>query len=60
MRYRQKIEEVKYKLHFGLITYEQAKIELEPVILEMNIKGKEIAKKYGQKFRQFTFASLIR
>ena len=58
--YRAKIEEIKYKLFFGIINYEQAKQEAEPIISEMNKKGKEIAEKHGQKFRKFTFAGLMR
>lgn len=58
--YKQKIEEIKYKMQLGLITYYEAKTEAEPIIEEMNQKGKEIAKKYNQKFKPFTFASLMR
>ena len=58
--YREKINEIKYKMQIGLITYYEAKAEAEPIIEEMNEKGKVIAKKYNQKFKPFTFASLIR
>ena len=37
-----------------------AKAEAEPIIKEMNAKGKEISKKYGQRFKPFTFAYLMR
>lgn len=58
--YKQLINEIKFKLQVGILEYNEAKIEAEPIILEMNLKGKEIAKKFNQKFRPFTFASLMR
>ena len=44
----------------GQITYYQAKEKAQPIIDEMNIKGKEIAKKYNQRFKPFTFSYLMR
>ena len=46
MNYRAEIEEIKYLLYTRQITYYQAKEKAQPIIDEMNIKGKEIAKKY--------------
>lgn len=60
MNYRAEIENIKYLLMTGQITYYEAKDKAQPVIDEMNIKGKEIAKKYNQKFKPFTFAYLMR
>lgn len=60
MEYKKLIEEIKYKLNTGVIDYYQAKQEAEPIINEMNKKGKEIAKKFGQRFRPFSFAGLMR
>lgn len=47
-------------MQVGIIDYYQAKAEAEPIIQEMNEKGKVIAKKFGQRFKPFTFAYLIR
>lgn len=57
---RNLIKEIKFKMQAGIITYAQAKAEAEPIIAKMNIRGREIAKKFGQKFKPFTFAYLIR
>lgn len=58
--YRQLLGDIKFKMQVGIIDYYQAKAEAEPIIEEMNIKGREIAKKFGQRFKPFTFAYLIR
>lgn len=58
--YTKIIQEIKFKLQIGSIDYYQAKKEADPIIAEMNKKGKEIAKRFGQKFRPFNFASLMR
>ena len=60
MNYKKILKEIKYKMQIGVITYYQAKEEAQPIIDEMNIKGKEIAKKYGQRFKPFTFSSIMR
>ena len=58
--YREQLECIKFKFYTGQISYYQAKEEAQPVIDEMNAKGKEIAKKYNQRFKPFTFSSLMR
>lgn len=58
--YRLKLEEIKLLLTTGQITYHQAKEKAQPIINEMNIKGKEIAKKHNQRFKPFTFSCLMR
>lgn len=60
MDYKVLLNEIKYKMQIGIIDYYQAKIEAEPIIAEMNKKGKEIAKKFNQRFKPFTFAGLMR
>lgn len=60
MNYKQSLNDIKIKLHLGIIDYYEAKLEAEPIIAEMNEKGKEIAKKFGQRFKPFVFASLMR
>ena len=60
MEYREKIEHIKFKLKTGQQTYYEAKEEAAPIIEEMNLKGREIAKKYNQRYKPFTFSSLMR
>ena len=55
-----KVMEVKRKLMFGNITYEQAKAELEPILNEANRKGREIAAKYSKRYNPLSFISLMR
>lgn len=44
----------------GEITYEQAKNEVEALLVVMNIKGEKIAKKFGKKFNKLTFGYVFR
>ena len=60
MNHRALLNDIKIKLQLGIIKYDEAKKEAEPIIEEMNKKGKEIAKKFKQRFKPFTFASLMR
>lgn len=39
---------------------EQVKLEVQPVLDEMNRRGKLIAKKHGKKFRPVTFIEVTR
>ena len=58
--YKNKINEIKFKLMTGQLSYYQAKELAQSTIDEMNERGKVIAKKYNQRFKPFTFASLMR
>ncbi len=58
--YRMKLDEIKFLFMTGQMTYYQAKEKAQPIIDEMNIKGKEISKKYNQRFKPFTFSYLMR
>ena len=60
MNYRAELELIKYSFMTGQLTYHEAKEKAQPIIDEMNIKGKEIAKKYNQRFKPFTFSYLMR
>ena len=58
--YRNKIEPIKFMLLTGEISYDEAKEMMEPIIQEMNEKGRIIAKQHNQKFKPFTFSQLMR
>jgi len=57
---RQFFDHLRGLLNSGAITYERAKELAEPKLLEMNTTGKEIARKFGKKFRPFTFTGVMR
>lgn len=58
--YRIKIETIKMKMLHGLLTYEEAKAEAQPIIDEMNIKAQEIARRHRRRHKKFTFNQLMR
>lgn len=58
--YRNKIETIRLNMMRGFITYDEAKQQAQPIIDEMNKRGSEISKKYGRKFKGFTFSALMR
>lgn len=49
-------------LHFAMrhkaITYEEAKKRVEPMLERLNKAGKQIAMKYGMKYKKITFQNL--
>ncbi len=57
---REAIEEIRNKLNYGLITYDEAKAQAEPVIARMNQRAREIAKNYGRIHRSFKFEEIMR
>ena len=58
--YRQFFFDLRGKYLAGIISYDEAKELAKPILEEMNIKGKEIAKKYGKKFIKFTLTGFMR
>lgn len=54
------LNEIKYKLHIGIISYDEAKSRAKPLLKIMNEKALEIAKKYNIKPKKFTFSSFMR
>lgn len=54
------LNEIKYKLKVGAITYDQAKERAVPHIKAMNDKAQEIAKRHGVKPKKITFAGFMR
>jgi hypothetical protein len=57
---KNKIDEIRTALFRGALSYDDAKLQAQPVIDEMNRRGREIAQKYGKSFRPFSFATLMR
>ena len=58
--YRTKIEAIKKRMQNGLITYDEAKKEAEPILAEINTKGAEIAQRWGKKHKPLTFGYVMR
>lgn len=57
---REIINRIKMDLALGNISYDQAKIQAEPVIKRINDKARELAKKYNQRPRLVSFGSMFR
>ena len=57
---RQTIEAYKSLYHGGKISYEELIRCVEPMVQEMNEKGKEIAKKHGKRFTPMTVGYILR
>lgn len=53
-------KQIRFMYQSGQITREEAKSFLEPFIKEFNQKSLEIAKKYNQKPKLFSFTSFVR
>lgn len=54
------LNEIKFKLHIGIISYDEAKKRAEPLLKIMNEKSIEIAKRLNVKPKKFTFSSFMR
>jgi uncharacterized protein GlcG (DUF336 family) len=57
---RGKIALIQRNYHSGVISYEQAKEQAEPILVSINNRAKELAKKYNQRPKIITFAEVIR
>ena len=56
----QAIQEIKTALDLGYISYEQARLQAQPIINNINQKAIELAKKYKTKPQLVTFYSIMR
>lgn len=56
----QQIQDIKYRMLTGVITYDKAREEAEPVLKHMNERGKEIARQYGARHKPITFTGVMR
>lgn len=57
---RERIEAIRAQLSHGLITYDDARQQAEPIIAAINAKAREIAKKYSQRPRLVSFNEIFR
>lgn len=57
---REKIKDIRRRMVTGVISYEQAKLEAQPIINDINAKAKELAKKYNMKASKVSFAAMMR
>ena len=53
-------KEVVARFKLGQLTYDECREALIPVLERMNAKGREIAKRYGRKHRDFSATSMMR
>ena len=60
MEERKALYEIKMKLISGIISYDEAYTLAKPFIDALNIKGRNIAKKYGKTYRDTTFSIQMR
>lgn len=60
MEYRSKIQNIKSEYLKGHITFEKAKSDVELLLVEMNKKGADVAKKFGKNYKKLTFTYVFR
>ena len=60
MNLRNKVAEIRHRMAFDGLSYEDANKELQPYLEEANKIGFKIAKKYGKKFNKLTFSYVTR
>ena len=60
MANREALYGIRDRLFYGEISYEQAKIEAEPIIYNINKKAIELAKKHGVKPQLVSFHAIMR
>ncbi len=60
MENRAKIEEIRHRYLKGLITLDEAKGLVQPILDDINTKGRRISKEHGFKFKPLTFAYIFR
>lgn len=56
----EKLAVIKAQRLYGAITEDEAELAAQPILDDMNAKGRAIAKKYNRRFRPFTFKSVMR
>ncbi len=60
MQARDKIQFIKAEFMAGGITYDEAKAKAQPVIDEMNLVAKRVAKEHGMRHKPISFINVFR
>jgi hypothetical protein len=60
MEYRTKILHIRAEFLKGKITFDEAKAQVLPLLVEMNEKGAKIARKFGRTYKKLTFGYIFR
>ena len=60
MDYRATIQNIRGEFLRGKLTLQQAEDKVAPLLVEMNIKGKVVAKKFGKNYKKLTFGYVFR
>ena len=60
MELLEQFKKIKADFNLGIIGYEDAKKLSKPIIVQMNIKSMELAKRYNQKPKLIKFHNLMR
>lgn len=56
----EKLFDIRGRLLVGIISYDEAKAEAQPIIDDLNKKGQDIAKKHNKRFYGLTFSGIMR
>ncbi len=59
-KYRENLADIRARMLRGYITVAEAKAEAQPILDEMNTKGKELAKKYSKTFKPLNIHLFIK
>ena len=57
---KRKAEEAKIKFRSGVITYDEARVDIMPFIDVANDYSKKLAKKYNQRYKRISLQSYLR
>lgn len=57
---QEKIADIKRRMVAKELSYEDAKLEAQPVIDRINAKAKELAKKYNKNAKKISFSEIMR
>lgn len=55
-----KLKELAYQMTIGILTYQEAHALAAPIVEEMNVVAKRIAKEFGVKYKKISFTHFTR
>lgn len=58
--YREEVQVIKRKYMFGEITYNEAKEQVAPILVDMNVIMARVCKENKMRFKPLTFAYVFR